>query len=182
MYPDDPVHEMSVSDASTVKRWRFQFTLRTIAVTVVLLALPCAWLGHQYRQGQLADSIVQKLGGTSVRWWHWDWRWGRTVGATMQGVPISDADLGRLATIQTLGWLDLSGTHITDEGVVHLQKLEGLSSLDLSDTQITDKGLEHIEHLENLVMLQCHRTSVSDEGVARLKKALPNLDVYYAAP
>ena len=162
------------------RRW-YQFTLRHLLVAVLLLSLPLAWIGHRYRQGQVAEATVRKLGGSASRWWHWDWRWGQVKIARFKGADIHDADLKRIAAIRTLGSLDLSKTEITDEGLAHLKGLRRLSSLDLSDTQITDAGLETLRDLPALRLLQAHRTGITDAGVEKLERESPEVDVYYTA-
>lgn len=161
---------------------RLTFTLRGLFVLIFIASLPLAWFGHQYQVGEHAERSIRQLGGTVSRWWHWDWRWGQAKAARLRGAPVSDADLERIATISTLGSLDLSSTSITDDGLRHLTTMKNLTSLDISDTGVTDEGLQHLERMPNLSFLQAHRTKITEEGVSRLEQSLPNVDVYYAHP
>jgi hypothetical protein len=147
-----------------------------------LASLPLAWFGYQYQVGEQADRSIRQLGGTVSPWWHWDWRWVQAKVARLRAAPVSDADLERIATLSTLGALDLSSTSITDDGLRHLTAMKNLTCLDISDTTVTDEGLQHLERMANLSFLQAHRTKITKEGVSRLEQSLPNVDVYYEHP
>jgi len=164
-----------------VKR-RLTFTLRGLFASVLIVSLPLAWFGYQYRLGERAERYVQQLGGTVSRWWYWDLRWGQAIVARLHGTPVSDADLPGVAAVSTLGALDLSDTSITDDGLRHLAGMRNLSFLDISDTSVTDRGLEHLKRMPRLSLLQAHRTKITDEEVEKLKQAIPGLDVAYGAP
>jgi hypothetical protein len=163
-------------------RRRLSVSLRSLFVLIFIVSLPVAWIGYQYRVGEQADYQLRQLGGRVSRWWHWDWRWGQATAARLRGAPVVDDDLTRIAAISTLGSLDLSETLITDDGLRHLIGMKNLRFLDVSDTAITDQGLGHLESMGRLHFLQAHRTSVTEDGVARLKQAIPGLDVYYTEP
>jgi hypothetical protein len=66
---------------------------------------------------------------------------------------------------------------LTDDGLAHLSGLTDLAELNLSDTPITDAGLAHLAGLKNLKYLEIRNTAVSDRAVARLRHALPQLNV-----
>ncbi len=58
--------------------------------------------------------------------------------------------------------------------LAHLPKLQGLN---LDNTQITDSGLEQLAVAKDLIHLSLRGTVVTPAGIAKLKQALPNLDI-----
>ena len=90
---------------------------------------------------------------------------------------VTDAGLARLAGLTTLERLHLENTKIGDAGLAHLRGLKKLVYLNLYDTQISDAALEHLTGMKNLKNLYVWRTKVTEPGIAKLKKALPDLDV-----
>jgi 4-amino-4-deoxy-L-arabinose transferase-like glycosyltransferase len=159
---------------------RLTFSLRWLFVLMFIVSLPLAWFGYQYRAGEQADRQFRQLGGAVSRWWGWDWRWGQAKVGHLRGASVVVDDLNRIATISTLGSLDLSRTNITDEGLRHLAGMKNLSCLDVSNTAITNRGLRHLESMGHLHFLQAHETRVTEDGVARLKRSVPDLAVYYS--
>jgi hypothetical protein len=92
---------------------------------------------------------------------------------------ITDNDLRTVCALRRLAALSLQGTRITDKSLREVSFLPELKYLALYETYITDKGLSHLERLSNLQILHLRKCpNVTDEGVARLKKALPNCDIY----
>ena len=59
--------------------------------------------------------------------------------------------------------------------------LKNLTVLSLTDTKVTNEGLRHISGLKNLTWLVLWDTKVTDEGIARLKAALPGLEIRQSA-
>ena len=90
---------------------------------------------------------------------------------------ITDAGLARLKGLKNLTALHLEGTRITDAGLVALQDMRSLEYLNLYNTGVTDAGLEHLTRLTNLRHLYVWQTKVTDAGVAKLKKALPQVEI-----
>lgn len=90
---------------------------------------------------------------------------------------ITDAGLARLKGLKNLTALHLEGTRITDAGLVAIQDMRSLEYLNLYNTGITDAGLDHLTRLTNLRHLYVWQTKVTDAGVAKLKKALPQVEI-----
>lgn len=164
------------------RRHRCLFTLRALFGLMTAIALFLAWFGHQYRQGQKAKATIEELGGAVSIWNHWDHRWGLAISADLSQTDIGDKELARIAEIPTLQTLLLEGTTITDKGLAHIQRMRNIKNLFISDTDVSDEGLRPLEHASKLTFLQAHRTKITDSGVADLKRALPELEVYYTAP
>src|ERR1039458_79021 len=58
-----------------VFRWRFQFSIRSLLVLVVAVALPFSWLGVEMKQAREQKAVVaaiEKLGGTVGYYWTYD--------------------------------------------------------------------------------------------------------------
>lgn len=66
---------------------------------------------------------------------------------------------------------------IKDEGAQHLARLKNLEVLLVPGTQITDAGLASFAALKQLKRLEITGNKVSDEAVAKLKAAIPGLEV-----
>ena len=95
---------------------------------------------------------------------------------------VNDQDLARLAELQSLAVLHLTGTKITDAGLFHLKHLKSLRRLELVDCyHISDGGLGHLKELTNLDHLWLYATPISDEGLIHIKqlKNLTSLNVGY---
>ena len=91
--------------------------------------------------------------------------------------PITDAGLQHIKTFKELTELHLEGTKITDAGMPVIAGLKALTYLNLYGTAITDTGLMHLSSLTNLKHLYVWQTKVTPEGVAKLKAALPQVDI-----
>lgn len=90
---------------------------------------------------------------------------------------VGDATLARVARCDSLKRLYLDGTRITDAGLRHLGGLRELRALSLAATPITDAGLKELERLPALRTLDVRGTSATTDGIARIKAAIPNLEV-----
>lgn len=82
-----------------------------------------------------------------------------------------------LRKLSSVTGLHLYETNVTDAGLAHLKDVNNLGHINLSQTGITDAGLVHLTGMTKLHFLILNDTKVSDEGIARLKKALPRLEV-----
>jgi hypothetical protein len=96
---------------------------------------------------------------------------------SLAGTAITDAGLARLSGATNLRRLYLQNTGITDAGLEHLADLHNLRYLNLYGTAVTDQGLKHLEGLSTLERLYLWQTNVTEEGAARLKEAVPGMDI-----
>jgi len=64
---------------------------------------------------------------------------------SLQGVKLTDNDLGALKRLVSLRWLDLSGTPLTDGSILHLSGLKHLTDLHVRGTGLSDAGLEELK-------------------------------------
>ena len=51
--------------ASTVFRWRFQFSIRSMLLLAVIVAIPCSWLAEARKQRELVEQIANSGGRVS---------------------------------------------------------------------------------------------------------------------
>ena len=185
--------------ASLLFRLRFQFTVRSLVVLVVTVAIPCGWLAVKMRQAEKQRKAVEaieemygdvyydyyrKENGDFDLWAEpptpaWlrellgDHFFSDVIGVGLSSwlpeLQVSDTELEHLAGLTKLSNLDLSRARITDVGLQRLKGLPRLGLLNISSTQVTDDGLEHLRGLTNLWMLSLGYTQVTDKGGEHLK-------------
>ena len=172
-----------------VFRWRLQFSVRTLLVLTVAVAVPCSWLAvkrQQVKREREAAAAFETLGG-DVLWSLSGPRWMRSVVGYdlfsqlcyvhLKGTQITDGELENIKGLSQLRELDLYRTGITDRGLENLKGLSQLRYLTIGDANVTDKGLETLKELSQLWKLEIYGTNVTDEGVKKLQQALPNCKI-----
>jgi hypothetical protein len=95
---------------------------------------------------------------------------------------ITDAGLVHLAKLTNLTGLYLGETKVTDAGLAHLKPLTKLDMLRLDQTQVTDAGLQHLHGLSALRSLDLTNSRVTPAGIARLKQAVPQIEIRTQQP
>ena len=167
---------------------RFQFSLRSLFVLAIVVAVPCsrvATLMQQARHQREAVAMICSLGGDVHEAQHFpDW-WItlhglfpdvffeeiRFVEFKSKNNGVSDADLKEIVKLLPhINLLFLAATNVTDAGLETLDGLNELNWLSLSDTKITDSGMERLKGIKQLKMLSLDNTRVTDSGLERLKR------------
>jgi len=172
--------------AALLFRWRFQFTIRSLLLLVVAVAIPCSWIGDRMRQAkrQLQGiALVERIGGAAYV------RFGPSeLQERLQSVlpavffddvdivkfdskhnSLSDADLSEVVRLlPRIEVLKLDTTAVTDAGLRSLGGLKDLVVLTLNNTKITDAGLEVLRNTKNVRALELDGTSVTDAGIEGL--------------
>jgi hypothetical protein len=172
-------------------RWRFQFSLRSLLVLTVAVAVPCSWLAaemrNERREKAAADALhADRVGRAGGRVWvelTWlgellqDDSLVRVVAVDFSGESTTDARLVRIQEFSQLETLWLEKSRVSDAGLGHLQELSQLQYLYLSGTKITDAGLVHLQKLRHLEELGIEGTNVTNEGVKKFRQALPKCKI-----
>jgi len=163
--------------ASLLFRWRFQFSLRSLVVLVVTVAISCCWLAVKMReaerQRQAAKAIREAHGYVG-----YDYR--------NYGTGPSARKYGRLAPAWLIGLfgvdffsdvrcVSLCGAGNDVSGGISnvMPKLRGLTeikSLILSNTQVTDGDTVHLTGLTKLEDLNLTATQITDVGLENLTR------------
>ena len=187
-----------------VFRWRFQFSIRSLLVMAMVVALPFSWLaaGMQAakRQAEVADWIRNAGGEVThdgLSYPDGSQRpddelpatvWLRSllgidffspvIRVSFFNSKIADTDLERLAPLTRLEELYLEGTPITDAGLIYVKGFQDLDTLSLNKTHVTDRGLKQLDGLDQLVWLGLSFTRVTATGLQGLQR-LPRLQQLY---
>jgi hypothetical protein len=174
---------------------RFQFSIRSLLVLTVAVAVPCSWLAVEMkcarRQRETLKHLVTK--GADV---YFDYEydvnecyipdaqppspaWMRNilgcdifikpVSVHLEFQHITDDDLELLEGLNLSNQLALEYTPVTDAGLAHLQGLKQLEILWLGNTKVTDAGLVYLEGWSHLHFLQLDDTAVTDAGLLHLE-------------
>jgi hypothetical protein len=177
--------------AALIFRLRFQFSIRSLLLLMVAVAVPCSWLATEMkaaREQERAVEAIQKLDGC-VRYDLQDAdgnaepsgpeRLRKLLGAdclvsvveiNLNATNATDAGLEHLKGLAQLQHLSLDGTQVTDAGLEHLKGLTQLQGLLLDHTQVTDAGLKHLKGMTQLQWLSLiGNTQVTDAGLEHLK-------------
>ena len=193
--------QSNTHQARPKRRW-FQFSLRSLLLAVLVISLPLAWIGHKLNQllrRNEAVSLIRQSGGTddydgygkhflteetaSLSWLE------RLVGSQvlaqpkdvdLDGTSVTDAELAKLASLESVEMLSLAATPISDAGLAHLARLRGLRCLALCNTKITDNGLMHLTDFAQLQRLNLEGTLITDAGLVHLKR-LTKLEILWLA-
>ena len=167
------------------ERCRLQFSLRSLFLLTLVLALGLGWFMTELRQagrqrravaavvkrggqvwysdGSVADYVTYQLGNrasSSARWL------SRLFGDDflLRAVEVDFPCRGNPLP----GPANFAGVH--DDDLTAFQDLPRLHRLRLADTEVTDAGLTHIERLSNLHELDLRNTQIGDSGLRQLKR------------
>ncbi len=170
-----------------VFRRQFQFSLRSLLLLVVVVALPCSWLGVEMKkarnQRDAYDKVIQlgsyyyefeNLADPTPKWLVELLGERFFVDVEDIGIPIgaeiSDDDLVCLDRLPKLKLLAISYSQITDSGLQHLDRLHELQELFAPGCGITDEGLRHLQGLAKLKSLTLtHNWDITDAGLEHVK-------------
>jgi uncharacterized membrane protein/mono/diheme cytochrome c family protein len=95
----------------------------------------------------------------------------------LSDTQITDAAMATIGKLKNLQKLHLERTRITDAGLRQLTGLTYLEYLNLYGTGITDAGLTSLAGLKSLKTVYVWQTKTTEAGIAKLKQALPNVEV-----
>ena len=181
-----------VTVADKPKRSWLRFSLRSLFLLTVAIAVLLGWTIYKVRQEGIAVTALRKF-GCSVDYDYRDPTSGappileqlrkllgedesrsvtRVDGSNIDGKltsHITDAGLVHLQGWPHVHDVRLAGTHITDVGLVHLEGLSQFITLVLTNTRVTGDGLVHLQGLRKLGVLYLDGTQVMDAGLAHLQ-------------
>jgi len=185
-----------------VFRSRFQFSIRSLLMLVVVVAVPCSWMAVEMKKAREQSEVLEPIRQSALTV-EYDWQvdvdgrgllnvqppasqWLRNLlgddffaGLALvgfNGLQITDAELEHfsLTSIPELQFVGLPFTDITDAGLADIKGLTRLKGLWLTGNHITDAGLRHIKDLTELRSLTLGGTKVTDTGLEHLR-GLTNL-------
>jgi hypothetical protein len=174
---------------------RFQFSIRSLLLLTITVAIPSSWLAVEMQQGKRQKKAVEaliKLGGSLK----YDFEinssgdliqgplqpgpaWVRSllgndfftsvVYVYLSGMTVTNADVEYLNELTQLNTLIIIRASFSDAEMSQLKGMNLLQELGLSQTQITDVTLEYITSLKQLRSLSVSYTRVTDVGLEHLK-------------
>ena len=174
---DDASHAVVVIVALVFRR-RFQFSIRSLLVLVVAVALPCSWLPAEMKEAnrqreemtrqEKAVSTLEKLSGRSF------FHPGKQIESDVdwQTQSFGPEWFQRLVGSKGIAYvrlMNLGYTQIKDADLEHLKTMSQLTTLHLYHTNVTDSGLEGVKTLTQLQYLDVSDTRVTDRGLEHLK-------------
>ena len=181
-----------------VFRRRFQFSIRSLLVLMVAVAIPCSWLAVNIQHARKQKAAVEAICalGCSVLY-DWD-----PDAPDDTGDPFRDesndpfgSDLGKSSRADSLqkrartclcrsfgqdfvsdvvvcdnltGWQIGHHAPLCDADVAQLRDLPHLQILSLSDAKISNAGLASLEGLARLTELDLKGTPITDAGLEHL--------------
>ena len=165
--------------ASLIFHWTFQFSIRSLLVLTVAVALPYGWLSLEMkaaREEHAAVAWVAKLHG----WTFYAYQWPNTTPTEPEWLRrlLGEeffSDVVALMLVREFassdhGHADTSGNPDSpDVGLSHIAGLTQLRDLLLDHSSISDAGLRHLERLTQLEDLDLSCTEVTDRGLEHIK-------------
>lgn len=136
-------------------RWRFQFSIRSLLILTIAVAIPFSWLAMEMKRSKeqmKAVEALHELGGdiffdsgqTPYKW------------PTFGTLPSGPAWLRNI---------------LGDDFFITVEVVN------LDSAKLTDYDLKHLEGMKHLKQIYLSSTQVTDGGVAELQKALPNCKI-----
>jgi hypothetical protein len=175
---------------SVLLRRTFQFSVRSLLLAAVVVAIPSSWLATELRQARIQHNAVvaiSKLNGKIyeygeegwpqfLRDWFGDEFFGTVSGVTWYSPTLADADLINLERLPDLEGVFISSPLITDVGLKHLKGLRRLRELSFWDSQLKGNGIESLSDLTRLLIM--NDSHFTDAGIASVVHH-KNLDALY---
>ena len=170
------------------RRW-FQFSLRTLMIGVLIIAIPCAWLGRKIEQKRRERAAVRAILNSGA---HFYFHYENANGSNglKMSQPSSSANWLQdlfgddFDTPPTWVWFNAryippdvpkSKKRIDDRALINLNALPYIRTVDLSRTTVSDADLERLKGLTWLKRLRLDDTQVTHAGILELRKATSKL-------
>lgn len=186
-------------------KWQFsrgmgQFSLATLLLTVLAVAIPCAWLARDLRRAAREREIAQAVleGGGSVECadtfkvafssiypfkpigranqasWLVDIV-GEHFFRDVFAIRTTDSQLvERFRELPQLRALDLRGMQEADAALLEVAGMPQITTVWLVRSDVTDEGIAHVRNHPNLATVLAHNTAITDIGLEHLQ-TLPKL-------
>jgi len=162
-----------------ILRRRFQFSIRSLLVLVVVVAIPCSWFMTKLREARKireTAAAIRKAEG----WVEYYFSLGDELGAVPCDGPPGPAWLRDLVGVEFLAEITEAGQRmhtgirvtddlIDDEEMALLGSCAEIKALHLGGSDITNDGLKHIVGMTKLEYLTLHYTQITDEGLEHLR-------------
>jgi Leucine Rich Repeat (LRR) protein len=135
------------------KQARWQFSIRALLLTILIVALWLSWRGVNLRQAERERLVATRLGNAADRVGH--------VGGSITSVTLNasagDEHMKLLAELPMLRFLRIEKSRITDKGFVALKDSRQLVVLDIEGTSISSAGLRCLVplHVQCLMLQEC---------------------------
>jgi hypothetical protein len=171
------------TSAATCRRWRFQFSLRTLFLVTLITALVLGQLTRithkaavaaiKRLQGVVVESDGPNGTGTTVYLGTWAGRDGDLIYLTALK-NLSEVDFSPMWRFAMIGRTAFAEPRpkpspISDAGLAQLAAIPTIVRLDLEETGISDVGLRHISRMANIRHLYLDSTQITRGGIAFLK-------------
>jgi len=176
-----------------VFRRRFQFSITSLLVFVVVVAVPCSWLAVEMRAAKRQQELVATAGRMGGQLWY-DYQYScnglttdavppgpaslqnvlgddffaSAIGVSFMGYEVLDKKLEPLQGLSQVKTLGLRWSGITDDGLDYIKRLGQVRELDVSYNHFTDAQVNHLLGLTQLDALDVSETLITDKGLERL--------------
>ena len=178
----DAIKPIDEQPTKSRRRW-FRFSLRSMLLLVVVIAIPLAWKVNRARNQRAVVAELRKL-NAQIDYYHGyehyyemeatkgvqrfvpppGGKWlhdllGReyfveVIQVTVDGPQVTDDTLALIAKLPYVKYVSLnSATGITDIGLAHLARMHNLEGVTLFSNRITDTGVVHLTGLTQLKIL-----------------------------
>jgi hypothetical protein len=166
---------MEVEPPKRKRRW-FQFSMRTLLIGVVIVAIPCAWLGRRIdekRKERRAVETIRKLGGAVYYNYEMETDFEPPQDRHFSAEPYGSGWLRKILgddffSDPTVAMV--AGDDWSDDDLACFEALPTLKSFRLGPAlRITDVGLAHLENLTQLERLCLSSRGITDAALVHVK-------------
>ena len=183
----EAVGAVKLDEVAEDVRPRYQFSLKTFLITMLVVGLAFCWLGAKWNQIRTQERAMAALralearvtlqdrtfGESPVAYWAWGLLGTRVfskVGVELYGEKVDDQTLALLPDISPADviYLEIVDASITDDGLKAVADLDRLERLSLRDLRITDRGLVHLAKLDRLRSLVVSESGVRGRALEEL--------------
>jgi hypothetical protein len=170
-------------------RWRFQFSIRSLLVLTVAVAISCGWLAVEMKRAREQRAAVEAIKRTGLEVdydFQWEipdyWKTGYQPGPALARNLFGVDFLAEVVAVRTGGGFfgGIGGIvpytlcKATDQDLLPLKAFKRLRFLYLAATEIGDSWMECLDELHELQDLSVWYTDVGDKGMEHLR-GLTNL-------
>lgn len=142
--PDAAERENLVALSRRSVGWRFQFSLQSVLLLMVVVSCAASCYGIHYRRALPQHQAVATFGRFKpIVYENGDDVW--LVDFKACALKPGDDDLAALAALPNLEYVHLDGAPITDAGLKHLRTLKKLKMVTLSNTKVTQTGVDELK-------------------------------------